>query len=532
MTGDRTGPSTSSAVRDTATVAGWTLVSRLTGLLRVVVAGAVMGPTFFGNTFQIAYVLPGLVYSTVAGPVLGMVLVPAVVSAVERSGRSHARTVSSGVAFRVLVLAAGASVTLLLLAPLVAWVVTLGYPAAVVDLGEARRLAILLFVFVVPQIVLYSIAALGVAAQQAHGRFAVSAGAPAVENLGLIATVSVAGLVWGTGLEIGEVPNSMIVFLGLGSTLSVALHALLQCFGAARCGMLVRPSLRAARSPDATDPVQRLVRSVGVAAWPGLSMFVVLTCAGTVAGGVIIAQMAYAVYNAAAFLTGRAVSIAALPQLARAVAGNGADLATRWRQCTGFALLTSVPVLVALGVLATPVADVLARGRLAEPGVIRDLAAVLVVVAVAQLIGGVHDLGRQALFVTRNEIRARRGSEVASAATLATAALALLVPVDGHRIVVLLLAVPIGELAGALVVLAAVRATVGSTRLFDGTAAGASVVGAVVMSPVLLAGLLWYVIALPGAVSTVGIVVIVSAVAGAAYVLAVHRRLPQWGRSG
>lgn len=532
MMNNRAEPSTRSAARDAATVAGWTLMSRMTGLLRVVVAGAVMGPTFFGNTFQIAYVLPGLVYSTIAGPVLGMVLVPAVVSAVERSGRAHARAVSAGVAFRVLVLAAGASIALLALAPMIAWLVTLGYPAALVDLGEARRLAILLFLFVVPQIILYSVAALGVAAQQAHGRFAISAGAPAVENLGLVATVSVAGFVWGTGLEIGQVPNSMIVWLGLGSTLSVALHALLQCIGAARCGMLVRPSLRAARSPDAADPVQRLLRSVGVAAWPSLSMFVVLTCAGTVAGGVIIAQMAYAVYNAAAYLTGRAVSIAALPRLARAAAGNGVDLATRWRQCTGFALLTSVPVLVALSVLAMPVADVLARGRLAEPGVIRDLAAVLVVVAFAQLIGGVHDLGRQALFVTRNEIRARRGSEVASVATLATAALALLVPVEGHRIVVLILAIPIGELSGALVVLAAVRATVGSARLLDGTAAVASVVGSVAMLPVLLAGLLWYTTALPGTASTVGIVVIVSAAAVAAYALAVHRRIPQVGREG
>ena len=47
--------------RDSATVAGWTLVSRATGLLRVVVIGAVLGPTYFANAFQAGYVVPTLV---------------------------------------------------------------------------------------------------------------------------------------------------------------------------------------------------------------------------------------------------------------------------------------------------------------------------------------------------------------------------------------------------------------------------------------------------------------------------------------
>ncbi len=36
---------TTNTARNSATVAGWTLVSRVTGLLRVVVIGAVLGPT-------------------------------------------------------------------------------------------------------------------------------------------------------------------------------------------------------------------------------------------------------------------------------------------------------------------------------------------------------------------------------------------------------------------------------------------------------------------------------------------------------
>src|SRR5690606_12954626 len=68
-----------SAARDSATVAGWTLVSRVTGLLRILTIGAVLGPTYFANIFQAAYVLPSLIYTLIAGPVLAMVVVPGLV---------------------------------------------------------------------------------------------------------------------------------------------------------------------------------------------------------------------------------------------------------------------------------------------------------------------------------------------------------------------------------------------------------------------------------------------------------------------
>ena len=40
-----------SVAHNSVTVAAWTLVSRTTGLVRVVVIGAVLGPTFLANTF-------------------------------------------------------------------------------------------------------------------------------------------------------------------------------------------------------------------------------------------------------------------------------------------------------------------------------------------------------------------------------------------------------------------------------------------------------------------------------------------------
>ena len=68
------------AARDTMTVAIWTMVSRVTGVARVIVIGAVLGPTFFGNSYQLTNVLPNLIfYGFLAGSLLSSLLVPALV---------------------------------------------------------------------------------------------------------------------------------------------------------------------------------------------------------------------------------------------------------------------------------------------------------------------------------------------------------------------------------------------------------------------------------------------------------------------
>ena len=51
-------------------VAGWTLVSRITGLARVAVVGATLGPTFFANIFQATNTVPNLTYNLMAGSLL------------------------------------------------------------------------------------------------------------------------------------------------------------------------------------------------------------------------------------------------------------------------------------------------------------------------------------------------------------------------------------------------------------------------------------------------------------------------------
>lgn len=481
-------PLLGTAARDSATVAGWTLVSRVTGLLRVVVIGAVLGPTYFANTFQAGYIIPHLVFSAVAGPVLAMVVVPAVVRAAAAHGPPRAAGVLGGVSGFLLTVSGGIAVLLAALSPVVAWTLTFGIPDA--DNRErAQQLTIILILFVAPQVVLYAIAALGVAAQQARGRFALAAAAPAVENLGLIATVLVSGLAFGTGLEVGDVPVNLVIALGVGTTASVAVHAALQVFGAIRAGLVVRPSLRWRHDPVAADVVHRILASVGVAACPAVGMYALLAVAGTAPGGVLVVQLSYAVFYTISNLGARAVSIAVLPRLAQAAHGDSAaGFAASWRQGLSYAAIASLPALCLLAVFAEPAADFLATGELRSDAFVAQLAACLAVVAVAQLAGGIHDIGRQALFARLDDRGPRIASVLGLAATLLVGASALLLPVGTPRLVTLALAILLGEAAGAGVVLLRLRAAIRPEPMVDIRLLAAGLAATACMLPVAAGG--------------------------------------------
>ena len=466
-------------------------MSRATGMVRIVAIGAVLGPTFFANTFQAGYTVPNLVYTVVAGPVLAMVVVPALVRAGVDHGLDHCRAVLARLVG--LVVAAASALTLALLAatPAVVWSLTTSIPSGAGH-ERARTLTALLIVFVAPQVLLYSVAALGVAAQQARGRFALAAAAPALENVGVVATVAFAGVLYGEGLEVPAVPTEMLVLLGGGSTAAVAVHAAVQAWGARRAGLTLWPGLalrararsvapsdavRAAARKPAGDAFRRLLHSAPVAACPAAGIYALLALASTVPGGVLVVQTSYAVLSALSYLGARAVSMAALPTLA---AESGARFATAWRRTLTYAMVASTPALVLLVAYAVPSADLLAHGELRDPLLLGRLAACLVVVALAQLLAGVHDAGRQALFARGDHRGPRRAAVVALAAVLGLAASSLLAQPGTTRLVILVAALAAGELVGGVVVLALLRRVLRPERLTDrrGLVAVAAAAGA------------------------------------------------------
>jgi peptidoglycan biosynthesis protein MviN/MurJ (putative lipid II flippase) len=147
-------------------------------------------------------------------------------------------------------------------------------------------------------------------------------------------------------------------------------------------------------------------------------------------------------------------------------------------------------------VFAAPVAQLLARGEMRTSSVVGQLAASLVVMAVAQLVGGVHDLGRQALFARLDERGPRLAGLIALIASLALAAASMALPAGGQRLLSLTLAILAGELAAAVTVVVRLRRAISPRPMMDPSALALPVVAAAAMLPIALAGL-WVQSALP-----------------------------------
>lgn len=480
-------PVAPSTARGSATVAVWTLVSRIAGLLRVLTIGALLGPTYFANVFQAGYVLPSNVFTVMAGPVLGMVVVPALVRTLATDAPGRTAEVLGRIAGRLLTIAVLSALALLALSPLLAWTLVLGVPAP--SHGRAWAMAIVLIVFVAPQVVLYTVTALGVAAQQSRQRFALAAAAPAVESLGTIVTVLLAVSLFRPDAEIGQAPLSMMILLGVGTTASVALHAALQLYGAFRAAVFARPTRGWREDTEAAQAVRRIARSVPVAACPALTNYGLTVVAATVPGGVLVVQLSYQVFYALSFVGARAVSVAALPKLAEAAAaGDRPGFGAAWRQGLHYAVVASLPPLCLLAVFAWPTADLLANGELRQTLLIGELAGCLAVAAFAQLAGGVHDFGRQAMFARLDDRGPRLASGIGLATSAAVAASATLLPAHDGRLTVLILATLAGETAAAVAAIARLRQAMRPEAMTSAGHSLAAVVATVAMLPVIAGG--------------------------------------------
>jgi murein biosynthesis integral membrane protein MurJ len=467
FTDDSPDSAPSGTARSSITVAAWTLISRITGLLRVVVIGAVLGPTFFANAFLSANSVPNLIYTALAGPVLALVLVPALVHSLAERGVAASAQLLSRVTGYLLFWASVAAGAVVLASPLVALAVTAGIPDDAMR-WRAWQLTIVMVVFVAPQVICYTLAAVGAAVQQARGRFALASAAPALESLGLIATMVVFALWHGTGVEVLDVSLGMLLVLGVGSTLSVAAHAVAQLIGAYRVGLPVRVRGGWRTDPDAGEVTHRLRRSLIVTAFPAFSMFVMLAVAATVPGGVFVFQAALSMYFVIAALGGRAVTVATLPGMSAAAKdGDVGRFGAAWRQALTYSVIASLPALCLLLAFAGPVASALANGELHDPTIVRWLTACLAVFAVAQLAHAFYEVSRQALFARLDTSGPRRTSTVVMATRTVVALSVLFLPADGYRLVGLCCAVLLADLVAALMTLFMIRTAIRPERLLD-----------------------------------------------------------------
>ncbi|GAA5157965.1 hypothetical protein GCM10023321_36990 [Pseudonocardia eucalypti] len=460
-----------STARGSITVSIWTMVSRITGLLRVVVIGAVLGPTYFANAFLAANSVPNLTYTAVAGPVMGLVLVPAIVHSLGAATGAHPLRDTADMLAKVtgylLTIAAAAAAALALASPALAYAVTAGIPDPAVR-EHAWELTVLVVLFVAPQVIGYTVAGIGESIQQARGRFALAAAAPALENFGLIATMGIFALVYPPGVDVMDVSIGMVLLLGIGATASVAVHAGAQVYGARQVGLPIRVRRGWKSDPVTTEITKRLRSSVIVAGFPAISMFGMLALAATVPGGTFVFQAGMSMYFVLSALGAKSVVAAALPGMSVAVKEkDNARYGAAWRQALSFGVTASLPAALLLLAFAGPVAGVLANGKLATPDILNWLTGCLAVFAIAQFANSINEIARQALFARLDVQRARTISTVVLIVRLGVGAASLLLPLGLYRLLGLCAAVLLGEAVAAVLGLHSIRRAIRPERLVD-----------------------------------------------------------------
>ena len=218
-----------SLVRSTALMATGTLLSRITGLLRVTVLVATLGvgESRLADVYNVANTTPNIIYELVLGGILSSIFVPVFVEVRTTRGQRQAWHVA-----RATMTIAIAGLGLLAAVAMVAapWIIRLyvnsGTPA---ERAEAIEVGGQLLAMFMPQIVFYGVGAVMTGLLNAHRRFGVPAFAPILNNLVVIAVgLTFHALVGQQVPQLGEVTTGQKLLLGLGTTAGVAAMTLVQ----------------------------------------------------------------------------------------------------------------------------------------------------------------------------------------------------------------------------------------------------------------------------------------------------------------
>ena len=379
-------------------MASGTLVSRLTGLLRVLVLAWVLGFSPIADAFNLANTVPNMLFDLVLGGVASATFIPVFVERLALDGERRAwKSISSVITGSLIVLVI-ASALAWWAAP---WIIdgfTMMQHVSNVrsqsSLHDQRVIATSLLRWFVPQIFFYGVIGIATALLNVRHRFGVAAWVPIANNV-----VCIGVLVWFHLIDPSPTVSSLqgsheLLWLGLGTTFGVCLQFLCLLPSLAKSD-LWRLSFRF----DHRDPAVRAVGRLGT--WTLLmvvanqvSLYVVLAYAFGIGGkggyvsaytyGWSFMQMPYAVVVVS-------VLSALTPQLAGlATSEDYAGLAERLRFGLRQSLVIIIPCTIVLVILAQPIVGILlnhvnASHRIAAGTVLAVLAAGLPGFTVFQL---------------------------------------------------------------------------------------------------------------------------------------------------
>ncbi len=334
-------------------ISGFTLVSRVLGLVREQVFAALLGAGLYADAFQIAFRIPNLLRDLFAEGALSSAFVPTYARALAGGGRESAHRLASRVLTLLAVVLSGIVVLGIVFADAVVATLAPGFDAV----PGKEPFTILLTRVMMPFLPLVSFAAVAMGMLNAEERYSAPAIAPAMFNL--------VAILWGFGLwALGFPPPQVALGWAAGTLLSGAAQFLIQVPPLWRTGWRFRPDW-APRDPE----IGRIVGLMGPAivglAAVQFNIFLNSIFASHEPGAVSWLNYAFRILYLPIGLFGVALGTIATSGLARRAAEGDMDgLRATLREALSLLAFLTIPATLGLLVLAEPVVRLLyERGR-------------------------------------------------------------------------------------------------------------------------------------------------------------------------
>ncbi|MEU2895270.1 murein biosynthesis integral membrane protein MurJ [Streptomyces sp. NPDC001273] len=227
-------------LKSSAVMAAGTMVSRLTGFIRSAMIVSALGLALLGESFQIAYQLPTMIYILTVGGGLNSVFVPQLVRAMkddEDGGEAYANRLLT----LVMVALAGLTALAWLAAPLL--VRALSNPVA--SDPAANEVAVTFTRFFLPSIFFMGVHVVMGQILNARGRFGAMMWTPVLNNIVIIVTLGTFIWVYGTAgdsqMKVTNIPPEGMRLLGVGVLLGLVVQALAMIPYLRETGFRIRP---------------------------------------------------------------------------------------------------------------------------------------------------------------------------------------------------------------------------------------------------------------------------------------------------
>ncbi|MGW8791487.1 murein biosynthesis integral membrane protein MurJ [Streptomyces althioticus] len=212
-------------LKSSAVMAAGTMVSRLTGFIRSALIVSALGLGLLGDSFQVAYQLPTMIYILTVGGGLNSVFVPQLVRAMkddDDGGEAYANRLLTLVMVALALLTAAAW----LAAPLL--VRALSNPVA--SDPAANEVAVTFTRYFLPSIFFMGVHVVMGQILNARGRFGAMMWTPVLNNIVIIVTLGTFIWVYGTAadskMQVSNIPPEGLRLLGIGVLLGLVVQAL------------------------------------------------------------------------------------------------------------------------------------------------------------------------------------------------------------------------------------------------------------------------------------------------------------------